>query len=209
MRARQEDLRPARLLAHVVDVGPHPIAVAEALARDQLVAAQQRLGPAELDHHVAVLGPLDDAVDDLADAVLELVILLLALVLAHPLDDHLLGRLRRDPPEIDRRQRVDQVAAHLDLRIELARDVDRHLRLVVLDFLDRLRPARQPHVAVALVDRRPDVLLVPVFGAAGLLDGLLHRLEHLVAVDRLFARDGVGDEQQFGAGYGGVHRDGS
>ena len=205
MGARQEDLRAARLLAHVVDIGAHPVAVAKTLARDQLVAAQQRLGAAQLDHDVAVFGPLDDAVDDLADAVLELLELLLALVFAHALDDHLLGGLRGDAAEIDRRQRVDQVAAELDVRVELAGDVQRDLRLVVLDDLDRLGPARQPHVAGALVDRGADVLLVAVFGAAGLLDGLLHGLQHFVALDRLLARDGVGDEQEFGSGDGGIH----
>ena len=76
MRAGQEDLRAARLLAHVVDVGAHAVAVAEGLARDGLVAAQQGLGAAEIDHQVAVLGALDDAVDDLAHAVLVLVELL-------------------------------------------------------------------------------------------------------------------------------------
>src|SRR5262249_22600857 len=101
MRAAEEDLWPARLLAHIVDVGAYSVAVAEALARDQLVAAQQRLGAAELHHKVAVLGALDDAVDDFADAVLELVELALALVFAHPLNDHLLGGLRSDAAEVD------------------------------------------------------------------------------------------------------------
>ena len=73
MGARQEDLRAARLLAHVVDIGAHPLALAEALARQQLVAAQHRLGAAEIDDDIAEFDALDEAVDDLADAVLELV----------------------------------------------------------------------------------------------------------------------------------------
>ena len=109
---REEDLRAARFFAHVVDVGAHPVAVAEALARDQFVAAQQRLGAAEFDHQVAVLGALDHAVDDLADAVLELLVLPLALVFAHALHDDLLGGLRGDAAEIDRRQRIDDEFAH-------------------------------------------------------------------------------------------------
>ena len=72
MGARQENLRPARFLAHVVDIGAHALALAEILARDQLVAAQHRLGAAEIDHDVAELDALDEAVDDVADAVLEL-----------------------------------------------------------------------------------------------------------------------------------------
>ena len=54
---------------------------------------------------VAELDALDDAVDDLADAVLEFVVLALALGIAHLLHDHLLGVLGGDAAEIDRRQR--------------------------------------------------------------------------------------------------------
>ena len=104
MGARQEDLRPAHFLAHVVDIGADALALAEALARQQLVAAQDRLGAAEIDDDVAELDALDQAVDDLADAVLELVELALALGVAHLLHDHLLRRLRGDAAEIDRRQ---------------------------------------------------------------------------------------------------------
>ena len=95
--------------------------------------------------------------------------------------------------------------ADIDAGLELARDVDGDLRLLVLDRLDRLGPARQAHIAGLAVDRRADVLLVPVFGAAGLLDGLLHRLQHLLAVDRLLARHRIGDEQKFGTGDRGIH----
>ena len=73
MRARQEDLRPALLAAHVVDVGADAVAVAEGLARDQLVAADDAFAAAEIDDDVAVFDALDGAVDDLADAVLEFV----------------------------------------------------------------------------------------------------------------------------------------
>src|SRR3546814_9958572 len=49
-----------------------------------------------------------------------------------------------------------------------------------------------------------------VFGAARLLNGLLHRLEHLFRLDALLPRDHLGDLQQVGPGgnYGvdGFHR---
>ena len=70
MGARQEDLRAALLAAHVVDVGADAVAIFEVLARDQLVAADDRLAAAEIDDDVAVFDALDGAVDDLADAVL-------------------------------------------------------------------------------------------------------------------------------------------
>ena len=62
------------------------------------------------------------------------------------------------------------------------------------------RIARQPDLAGLAVDLGADVVLMAVFGAAGLLDRLLHGLQHLVAVDALLARDRVGDLQQFEAG---------
>ena len=117
MGARQEDLRPARLLAHIINVSANPLALAEAFARQQLVAAQHRLGAAEVDHDIAELDALDEPVDDLSDAVLELEELPLALGVAHLLNDYLLGRLRRNPTEINRRQRVGNKVADLGFRV--------------------------------------------------------------------------------------------
>jgi hypothetical protein len=91
MRARQENLRPARLAPHVVDVGANTIAVAQRLARQHLVAADDGLAAPEVDDHVAVFHSLDDAVDDVADAVLVFDVLPVTLGLAHLLHDHLLG----------------------------------------------------------------------------------------------------------------------
>ena len=102
MGAREKNLRAADLFAHIIYVRAHTIAVAEALARDQLVATEQGFGLAKVDHEVAVFGALDHAVDDLADTVLELVELALALVFADALDDDLLGGLGGDAAEIDR-----------------------------------------------------------------------------------------------------------
>ena len=115
--AGQEDLRPALLAADVVDIGADAVAVAEGLARDQLVAADDALAAAEVDDDVAVLDPLDLAVDDLADPVLELLVLAVALGLAHLLDDDLLGRLGGDAAEIDRRQRLGDEVAGLGGRV--------------------------------------------------------------------------------------------
>jgi hypothetical protein len=44
--ARQEDLRTARLGPYVIDVRPYAVAVLEVLARQKLVAAQDRFGAA-------------------------------------------------------------------------------------------------------------------------------------------------------------------
>ena len=117
MRARQENLRPARLAPHVVDVGADAVAVAEHLARQHLVAPHDRLAAAEIDDDVAVFDALDDAVDDVADAILVFLVLPVALGLAHLLHDHLLGRLRGDAAVFERRQRVGDDVADLRRRI--------------------------------------------------------------------------------------------
>ncbi len=203
MGARQEDLRAAHFLAHVVDVGAHALALAEALARQQLVAAQDRLGAAEIDDDVAELDALDEAVDDLADAVLELVELALALGVAHLLHDDLLGRLRGDAAEIDGRQRIGEEVADLGLGIEPARLGEGDLRRLVLDGIGDLAEAHQADLAGLAVDLGADVVFLAVFRAAGLLHRLLHRLQHLVAVDALVARDRLGDLQELVIGNGG------
>ncbi len=113
MRARQENLRAARLAPHVVDVGADAVAVAEHFARQHFVAPHDGLAAAEIDHHVAVFDALDDAVDDVADAILVFGILPVALGLAHLLHDHLLGGLRGDAAVFQRRQRIGDGVADL------------------------------------------------------------------------------------------------
>src|SRR5690606_613111 len=100
--AADEQLRATHLAAHVVQVAPDAVAGADDVARDRLVLRDERLGvAAQVDVDVAALDALDDAGDQLADAVLPLVDDLRALGLAHALHDHLLGGLRRDAAEVD------------------------------------------------------------------------------------------------------------
>src|SRR5262249_31990709 len=75
MGAGQKDLRPAGFAAHVENIGADAVAVAEHLARQHLVAADDGFATAEIDNDTAIFDALDDAVDDVADAVLELLIL--------------------------------------------------------------------------------------------------------------------------------------
>ena len=142
MGAAQEDLRAALLAAHVVDVGADAVAVAVHLARDQLVAADDRFATAEIDDDVAVLDALDRAVHDLADAVDVLVVHPLALGIAHLLDDDLLGRLGGDAAELDGRQRLGDEVAEL-CGIVLASSALRQVDLAgrLFDGLDDSRAA--------------------------------------------------------------------
>ncbi len=199
MGARQENLRPALLAADVVDVGADAVAVAEGLARDELVAAHDALAAAEIDDDVAVLDALDLAVDDLADAILELLVLAVALGVAHLLDDDLLGGLRRDAAEVHGRQRLGDEVAGLRRRVTGASVLDEDVGRRVLDLLDHLQQPLQLDLAGLRVDLGADVGLGAVARAGGLLDGVLHRGDHDHAVDRLLARDRIGDLQELQA----------
>src|SRR6202012_5086201 len=106
MGAREENLRAAGFPAHVEDIGADAVAAAEYFARQHLVAAPDAFAAAEMDDRAAIFDALDDAVDDVADAILEFLVLPVALGLAHLLHDHLLGRLRGDAAIFQRRQGV-------------------------------------------------------------------------------------------------------
>ena len=152
---------------------------------------------AEIDDHIAIFDALDDAVDDLADAVLVFLILTVALGLAHFLHDHLLGRLRGDAAEIEWRQGLGDPVADLRRRIFLARLVQRNLRRVVFDLVDDQQQARKPDLAGLRIDLGAHLGLLTVARARRLLHRVFHRGQDDLPVDRLFARDGVGDLQKF------------
>ncbi len=196
MGARQEDLRSPLLAAHVVDIGADAVAIAEILARQGLVAAHDGLGAAEIDDDVAVFDPLDDAVDDLADPVLVLVELALALGLAHLLHDHLLGVLRRHAAEIERGQGLGDEVADLGCRIAAARLLERDLGRFQGHVLDHFEQPGEPDLAGLGVDLGLDLVLAAIAGFRRLLDRVLHGGDDHLAVDRLFARDRVGDLQK-------------
>src|SRR3546814_12866257 len=80
---------------------------ADEFAGDLLIAADDALGAAEMHHDMAEFDRLDDAGDYLTHAVLEFLMLALALGVADLLEDHLLGRLGVDAAQGDRRPRVD------------------------------------------------------------------------------------------------------
>src|SRR3546814_14056361 len=79
MRAAEEDLRPPILAHHLEDQAADAIVDAHHLARDLRVAADDALGAAKIDDDMAEFDVLDDAGDDLSDAILEFLELALAL----------------------------------------------------------------------------------------------------------------------------------
>src|SRR5687768_16213312 len=170
MGAAEEDLRPSVLAADRQDQRADPVADPDDLARDLLVAADDALGAAEIDDDVAELDPLDDAGDDLAGAVLELLILTLALGVADLLEDDLLGGLGGDAAELDRRQRIDDEVAERGAGLELLGVLQADLFEMIVHFLDHLDDAPQAQIAGDRVELGADVVLGAVAGAGGALD---------------------------------------
>src|SRR6516165_6469071 len=197
MRAREKYLRPARLAAYVVDESADAVAVAERFSRQHFVSAHDRLAAAEIDDHVAVFDPLDDTVDDIGNAVLVLLILPVALGLAHLLHDHLLRRLGGDAAIFERRQGLGDVVADLSGGVALFRLFERDLRRVVFDLIHHQEQTRQSHLAGLWIDLGADFGLAAIARACRLLDRILHGGDDDVAVDRLLAGDRLGDLQQF------------
>ncbi len=174
MGARQEDLRPALLAAHIVDVGADAIAVAEHFARQHFIAPNNRFAATEIDHHIAVLDALDDTVDDVADPILVLVILTIALGFAHLLHDHLLGRLCGDASVFERRQLVRDGVADLGGGMMAAGLIERDLEGWVFNRVNHQHVARQMKFAAFRIDLRAHFGFAAIARARRLGDRLLH-----------------------------------
>src|SRR3546814_20234515 len=93
MGAAEENLRTPVFAAHVQDHRADAVADADDFAGDLLIAADDALGAAEIHPDMAEFARLDDAGDDFTHAVLEFLILALALGVADLLEDNLLCRL--------------------------------------------------------------------------------------------------------------------
>ena len=207
MSARQENLRTAWLAPDVVDIGADAIAVAKHFARQHFVAAHDGFTAAEIDHDVTVLDALDDAVDDVADAILVFVILPVAFGFADFLHDHLLCRLRGNPPIFERRQRIGDGVSDLRGGMPPARVFEADLGRGVFNCVDHQHVAREMKLAALRVDLRADFGFAAVSRARRFGDSVFHRAQNDLTVDRLFASDCVRDLQQFKSiGANGRHR---
>src|SRR6185312_8289491 len=200
-RARHEQLRPAHFGFHFVKVATHAVANTRGLARDGLVARNERLGvAAQVEIDVAALDPLHDAGHQLADAIGKGVHHLLALGLAYALHDHLLGGLRGDATEFGVLDLLLDVLADLGVRalvqrVHQAQLVGRrfHLAVVGNDF-----PAPEGFVlAGVVIDRHADIrLFVRIALLRRRRQRGFHRLEDHLFRHALFIGDRVDDQQK-------------
>src|SRR3546814_1557740 len=97
------------------------------------------------------LDALHDAGDDLSDAVLEFLILPLTLGVADLLENDLLGGLRIDAPQIDRRQRINDEVADLCTRLQLLRGLGIDLLEIILNHFDHFNDTPQAQVAAVRI----------------------------------------------------------
>ena len=154
-----------------------------------LFLLQRRLGAAEIHNDVTALEAFDDAVDDLADALGELTVDVLALGFADFLVEDLLGGLGGDAAQFsgglgDLHQRIDDRVG-----IELLAVGQRNLQILVLHLLHHTLHREDADAAVLFVEARGKLLLAAEDLAGGGDVGVFHGLDDHVDIDALLASD--------------------
>src|SRR5690606_24950144 len=197
--AREEQLRAAALAIDLLDVGAHPVADAQVLLLDHLVARQARFELARFDDRALAVDPLDGPGQDRFAAREKVVDDLLALGVADLLEDHLLGGLCADPAQFDRLELFLDVVADLHVGHLLLRLGQDDLQVVVLEFAvgnDLPAPVRLV-VARHPVDRDAHVALFleALLGCRG--ERAFECAEHDLASDVLFTGQRVDQQQNF------------
>ena len=176
MGARDHDLRSAAFLLDFNDQGLHAVAAFVVLAGNLLFLGQDRLGAAEVDDPAALVAALNDAAADFAHAVLELFIDEFLFRVAHALDDHLLGGLGGDAPEVGHLEGKADFVVELHGGIELAGVLDGDLGIgvghVFHDDLELVHLDFSGVVVVADFDVDVFAVLADDRGADGVLQGI-------------------------------------
>ena len=201
-RTREEELRAARLGAHFLEEGLDAVLRLDELARDHVDARDEPLGvAAEVDEDAVAVDTLDDAADELPDALLVGFDHLRTLGFAHLLHDHLLGLLRGDTTETDRLHRLLDETADLSLRVHIDRVVEPQFavrRLEIPRVVCQHLPTAEGLVLAALaVDGDAHVPFLAVLLASGRRERRLQRLEDHFLVDALLVRDGIDHQHDF------------
>ena len=174
-----------------------------------LAVRDDRLGLAELvehQHQLAPLDLLDLAREQLAHLVGELLADPVALTLAHPLDDPLLGRLHRAATESRERDFLFEHVAELEVGVLVARLFEGDLPRLVLDqFDDRAHPG-DDHRAGHLVQGQVELDVRPEALGEGGVDAVLDEVEELGPVELFGGGELPQGGEHLGAGVAGGHR---
>jgi hypothetical protein len=197
--ARNEQLRPALLGSHLVQITTDPVAGTHGFARNRAVTRNISFGiAAEIQVHAATLDALNDAGDEFADAILVGFDDLGALGFTHALHDDLLGCLRRDAAEFRVLDRLLDEFADLDVspHVDGVHQADLPVRRFHDDVIGHDFPAAEGFVFAGVLvdaDARRDVFV----GIALLRRGgerRFHRVEDDVFFDALFVGNRVNDQ---------------
>ena len=191
VRAGDDHLRAAAFLAHVDDDGLHAVVALVVFAGDLFLAGQDGFGAAQVDHPAALVATLHDTGDDLAHAVLVLVVDDLLLGVAHALDDDLLGGLGGDAAQVFHLHAETDFVVDLHGGIMGAGFGDADVGVFVLDLAVFHHDLELVDFDVAGVVVVPD-FHIHIFAEAALhrgAHGIFKRLDEHVAVKALVFAD--------------------
>src|SRR5699024_76998 len=129
-----EQLWPTLFRAHVVEVAADAVARAHRLARNHLIARNDRFGIAtEVENDRAAFHALDQTGNQFADSILVLLDDQAPFVFTNLLHDDLLGRLRGNAIKRDRLDLLFDEIVDFDVRVRLARAFQRNLPIRHVD----------------------------------------------------------------------------
>jgi hypothetical protein len=158
--AAQQNLRPAQAALDLGHVRAHTLLRLVLLARNPLLAQQNALGPAKVDHQRGWGDAGDDAIDDLAFPLGKLAELKITLGLAQLLHDHLLGILGGNPAKVLGRHIDEDDIADFRLGLVFARLGQGDFRPVIHDAVDDFFLDENAHVARVNVHLGSHILAV-------------------------------------------------
>ena len=188
--ARNHHRRAFRGPLHAGNHHAHAFADGERLQPRLLLARHARFRLADVEDHIRTFDPLHRGIDDLAHAPDVLVVNRVALGFPHLLKDDLLGQLRRNASQNAFGLLVDlQLAAQLDVGIDLARVVQRDLQDGILDLLrslDNRLHRESADLAGFLVQFGAQVFLRLVILARGDNNGIFHRADDNLRINAFF-----------------------
>ena len=149
--SRQDELRALCRAVDLGDKGADPVADAQHLLRDQLVARDHALDATGFDDHVAALDAFGRAGQEVVLPFEEIVKNLLSFGVADFLQNHLFCRLGTNPTEFHRFERLFDHVTELELGVALRRIGDGDLvRGLLVFFVEHDGPASKRLVVAGL-----------------------------------------------------------